>query len=245
MAGGNDALAGGDGARRRVGMLAPMPSELGPLVKAASLERTRIGSLHAHTGTVGTTAVVATKTGIGMQLAAAATERLLDAAAVELVIVVGIAGGVPHASKVGDVIVPERVVDGHTGEEFMPAPLVGWSPIGILESSDDFAVTDDDIAQLRTRGVVAVDMETAAVAAVCARRAVPWSVVRAISDMAGDTPHDVLGMANPDGSPNLAAGLKYMARHPQRVPALVKLARDSTRAAHAAARAAVEAIRHR
>jgi adenosylhomocysteine nucleosidase len=229
----------------RIGMLAPMPSELGPVVKAARLERGTFGGTHAHTGTVGACDVVATKTGIGTKLAAEATERLLDAGTIDLVLVVGIAGGVPDKIAVGEVILPEVVVDAATGSEYRPAPLEGLSPRGRLETSDDFAVDDRDFARYAEHGVVALDMETSAVAAVCERRGVQWSVVRAISDMAGVTPDDVIGLANADGTPNLGAGLRYMVRHPMRVPGLVKLARDSTRAANLAARAAVRAIEAR
>jgi adenosylhomocysteine nucleosidase len=229
----------------RIGMLAPMPSELGPLVKAAELERTSFGTLPAHCGVVGDCDVVATKTGIGTKLAAEATERLLDAGRIDHVLVVGIAGGIAGASAVGDVIVPEVVVDGDTGTEYRPEPLVGFESRGRLATSDDFLVDEHDIARFQERGVIAVDMETASVAAVCERRGVPWSVVRAISDMAGVTPDDVIGLANPDGSPNVGAGLRYMLRRPWRVPGLLRLARDSTRAANLAARAAVRAVEQR
>src|SRR6266404_9324371 len=89
----------------RVGLLAPMPSEFQPLVKALSLQRTASG----YSGAAGPIELVAAKTGIGTRLAAAATERLLDAGAVDHVMVVGIAGGMGR-SKVGDVIFPEVVV---------------------------------------------------------------------------------------------------------------------------------------
>jgi nucleoside phosphorylase len=229
----------------RVGLLAPMPSELGPLVKVAALERGSFGGLAGHVGRVGGVDVVATKTGIGTKLAAEAADRLLDAGPVELVLVVGIAGGVPGAVAVGDVIVPEVVVDGDTGTEYSPVPLDGFAPRGVLETSDDFLVDEHDIARFAARGVIAVDMETAAVAATCERRGVPWGVVRAISDMAGVTPDDVIGLANPDGSPNIGAGIRYMLRYPWRVPGLLRLARDSTRAANRAARAAVRAVEQR
>jgi adenosylhomocysteine nucleosidase len=223
-------------------MLAPMPSELGPLVKAASLERSSFGSLSAHTGVVGECDVVATKTGIGTKLATAATERLLDAGPIDRVLVVGIAGGIAGAVSVGDVIVPEVVIDGDTSTEYRPEPLAGFDPRGALETSDDFLVDAHDIARFRERGVIAVDMETASVAAVCERRGVPWSVVRVISDMAGVTPDDVIALANPDGSPNIGAGVRYMLRRPWRVPGLVRLARDSMRAANLAARTAVDSL---
>ena len=53
-----------------------MPSELQPLVKVLSLQRTATG----YSGAAGSIALVAAKTGIGTGRAAEATERLLDTA---------------------------------------------------------------------------------------------------------------------------------------------------------------------
>ena len=62
-------------------------------------------------------------TGIGMRPATETTERVLAAENVDFVMVVGIAGGVGAAIKVGDVLVPDVVIDGPSGAEFRPAEL--------------------------------------------------------------------------------------------------------------------------
>jgi hypothetical protein len=92
--------------------------------------------------------------------------------------------------------------------------------------------------------VLAIDMETAAVAAVCERRGRPWSVFRALSDRAGDplVGADVLALAGEDGEPDLAAVFRFLLRRPWRLPLLVRLGRDSSRATRAAAAAAVRAL---
>lgn len=98
-----------------------MPSEFGPLVKALALRRG--GDPPAeYGGQVGSIELVAAKTGIGTRRAAEATERLLDASAIDHVLVVGIAGGM-GPSSVGDVIFPEVVVDKASGAQYRPAPL--------------------------------------------------------------------------------------------------------------------------
>jgi adenosylhomocysteine nucleosidase len=232
----------GDTEGRRVALLAPMPSELRPLVKRGELRRE--GAFHR--GRVDNVDVVASTTGIGTRAAAAAANRILDAGDVDLLIVVGIAGGVGDAVAIGEVIIPEVVIDGPTGSRFQPAPLSdGPAPKGALETSDEFIVDAERLARLGDRGVIAVDMETSAIAEVCERRGCAWSVVRAISDRAGDTPVDaaVLGLAKPDGSPNVPAALRYVLTHPSRIPALMTLARDATRAANAAAATALRALR--
>jgi adenosylhomocysteine nucleosidase len=192
-------------------------------------------------GRVGRASVVATLTGIGTRAATRAAEQLLDAEPLDRLIVVGIAGGVGPALAIGDIVVPTLVIDGASGEAFPPAPLAGLRASGLLQTSDEFLAEPDRVASLEARGVVAVDMETASVAAVCVRRACPWSVVRAISDRAGELPKEILGLVKPDGSPDLSAAARYVLRDPRRLLSLITLGRDSARAASAAAHVAVRA----
>jgi adenosylhomocysteine nucleosidase len=223
--------------RRRVGLLAPMPSEFSPLAKACALQRTESG----WTGRAGSTELLADKTGIGTKLAAEATERLLDSGPIDHVMVVGIAGGM-GSSKVGDLIFPEVVVDKASGTEYRPTPLREVASFGRLVTHDDFDMQPDECAALVADGFIAVDMETAAVAGVCERRGVPWSAVRSISDLVGVTPGDVIGLANPDGTPNVGASIKYLLTKPWRIPRLVRLGVDSQRAAKGAAQAAARML---
>ena len=225
----------------RVAFLAPMPSELRPLVRAASLRRAEGPAPRLYRGRVGNAAVVATMTGIGTAAAAQAANRLFDAEPLDHMIVVGIAGGVGAGVAIGDIVVPKLVIDGASGQAYPPAPLVGLTASGLLQTSDEFVADPDGVARLEARGVIAVDMETASIAAVCVQRNCPWSVVRAISDRAGALPADILGLVHPDGSPNLRAAARYLLVHPGRLPALVTLGRDAAHAARAAARVAVKA----
>jgi adenosylhomocysteine nucleosidase len=222
----------------RVGLLAPMPSEFEPLAKALSLQRNG----EQWTGTAGSIALVAAKTGIGTRLAAAAAERLLDTTEVDHVMVVGIAGGM-GASRVGEVIFPEAVVDKASGSEYRPTPLGGVEPRGRLITHDDFDMQPGERDALVADGFVAVDMETAAVAGVCAARGVAWSAVRSISDLVGVTPGDVIGLANADGTPNVGASIRYLVTKPWRIPRLVRLGLDARGAANGAADAARRVLR--
>ncbi len=224
----------------RVGVLAPMPSELRPVVKVMGLQRP--GGARFHAGRVGRVDVVASRTGMGFALAADATTRLLEAESVDHVLVVGIAGGI-GPSRIGDVLVPATVVDRATGRSYAASPL-GRVSSGSISSSDEFLVDPERLDALVADGVLALDMETAAVAAVCEARGVDWSAVRVVSDLASDHPDDaVLALADPDGTPRVTDGLKFMARNPRRIPLLMKIARDSTRAAKAAAVEAAEQLR--
>ena len=106
----------------RVGLLAPMRQELAPLVRRLRLRRAEADTA-LYVGLAGRVEVVAALTGIGMQAAAAATGRLLDATKLDHVLVVGIAGGVDADQRIGSLIAPEVVVDGTTGREFRPVQL--------------------------------------------------------------------------------------------------------------------------
>ncbi len=225
-----------------IGLLAPMPSELQPLVKTLSLRRSGPDTDPTWTGRVGPIVLVAAKTGIGTRLAAEATERLLDSGALDHVLVVGIAGGM-GASKVGDLVFPEVVVDKASGTEYRPTPLGAVRPTGRLVTHDDFDMQPAERDALVADGFVAVDMETAAVAGVCERRGVPWSAVRSISDLVGVTPGDVIGLANADGTPNVGASIRYLLTKPWRIPRLVRLGLDARGAATGAATAAARALR--
>jgi adenosylhomocysteine nucleosidase len=233
----------------RIGMLAPMPSELRPLVKKLGLRPSRapLGA-RVHEGRSGSASVVAATTGMGTAGAAEATRLMLDAGDVDHVIVVGIAGGIDDRLAIGDVIRPGVVIDGASGAEYRPQPL-GQQPDppgeGALHTSDEFIVDPERVSALRARGVIAMDMETAAVAAVCEERGCPWSVVRSISDRSSDGMADeaVFELAHADGTANLRAVARFVARHPGRVPQLVRLGRDAGVATSAAAAAAAEACR--
>jgi adenosylhomocysteine nucleosidase len=227
--------------RVRVGVLAPMKSELRPVVRAFSLQPSQLNGVTVHTGVVGNAEVVATTTGIGTALATSATERLLGLAEFDRVMVVGIAGGVGPSVDIGDIVIPEVVVDGPSGTEYRPAPIDGPPPRGSIVTSDDFIVDPDKLARLIANGVIAVDMETGSVAAVCAQRGVAWSAVRAISDRAEDGDEEMVALANSDGSPNGKAIARYFARHPGRIPYMLKVGRGAMTAAKNAADTAAAA----
>jgi adenosylhomocysteine nucleosidase len=208
------------------------------------LRRTRDGDGARFSGAIGRTQIVAEITGIGVRAAAQATERILHAGAVDHLVVVGIAGGIAAGLRIGDVVVPESVLDVASGATHRPARL-GDAPLrGTLATSGEFISDRAALARLRDMGVVAIDMETAAVAAVCERRGCPWSVFRAISDHIDDAPVDpaVIGLAGPDGGPNLPAIARFVLTRPHRLPQLARLARDMRTATNAAAGAAVRAL---
>ena len=227
----------------RVALLAPMQQELRPLVTKLGLERGSGPGAH-YTGHRGRIELVASLTGIGTRAAARSAEALLDAFAIDHAMVVGIAGSVDPAQPIGASIVPERVVDDASGREFRPMALDESPQRGRLVTSDRMVTDRAEAERLRRGGVVGLDMETAAIAAVCERRGCPWSVFRAISDRVTDGTTDpaVLALAGPDGSGSPRAVVRYLLARPWRVVRLARLARGTYRAANGAAEAAIRGL---
>lgn len=223
-----------------IAFVCAMPMELRPLRRRLGLRKTGLG----YAGQIGDRPVTAVSTGIGTALAHAATVRLLDTVDVELVIVVGIAGAIENQTPIGTLVLPEFVVSGADGSEYRPTPLRIGNAYGKLWTTDELLLDPALHADLQTHGVVALDMETAAVAKVCDERGVPWSVVRAISDRAGDgtVDADIVGLSHPDGRPNVLAVVRYLFKHPGALPRLARLAKGASLAAVRSAEAAIEAL---
>lgn len=220
-----------------------MPSELSPLARRLGLKRAPGGGGLLH-GTADGVDLVASLTGIGMQAGARAARRMLDGASPDHLLVAGIAGGIGASVAIGDVVVPAAVRDLETGETFRPHPLGRASARGTLASSDRLLERPDAAAALEAEGVIAIDMETAAIAAVCEQRGCPWSVFRAISDRADDgtTDRELLDLVDGDGRPKPLAVARFVLTHPHRIPHLARLARGAHAATRAAAEAAVRAL---
>ena len=169
-----------------IAFICAMPMELSPLVKKLSLTKTEVDGVTVHRGTLDGREVVAIVTGMGTKLATEATERLLDATSVDRVMVVGIAGALENETPIGTLMLPEVVVNSATGTEYRPEPLGEGTRHGKMSTGDTLQTDPDDIAELRAKGVVSLEMETAAIAEICERRGIPWSVFRAISDRPSD-----------------------------------------------------------
>jgi adenosylhomocysteine nucleosidase len=227
-----------------IAILAPMRSELKPLVRFLSLKPTETSDQNLLCCQFGQAKIVASTTGIGTQAARRKAETILDSRPIDHLVVVGIAGGVGSSVDIGDLVVPELVIDLPTRVEYRPSLLGSTELKGKLVTSDDVPIDLTEITHLESQGVIAVDMETAAIASVCERRRCPWSVFRAISDRADDGSTDaaIFNLAGPEGEADLIAVLRFLFTKPERIPHLIRLARGSSLAANVAASAVINAL---
>jgi hypothetical protein len=89
-----------------------------------------------------------------------------------------------------------------------------------------------------------MEMESSGVAAACQDAGVPWTTFRVISDRPDDglTDDSIMSLLRPDGTSDVGAAMRFMLRHPRRIPGMVRLGRDSSMAASKAARSALGAL---
>lgn len=219
-----------------IAVLAAMPRELRPLARSLSLRRTTVGGRLAWDGTWKARRVVAVVVGVGPRAAAGSTARVLDEVDVERVLVIGVAGACSPALAVGDVVSPAVVLDAASGAHYSPTGATGGSRTATLVTVQRLGAVVPEIA-------TAVDMETAAIAAACAARGVPWDVHRAISDLPGGVPSWVGSLLREeDGRADLPAVARVLARQPARAAELVRLARDTSKAVAAVTALALDDI---
>jgi adenosylhomocysteine nucleosidase len=215
-----------------IGLLAPMKVEMKPLVKQLSLTSSIVGGRTAWAGDVDGKDVVATLAGVGVTPATEATEYLIDRFTPSLVVLSGIAGGIDAGLVVGDLVVPEVVIDYATGTEFRSTPVGDTVPAGRLITTD--GLIDQPLL-----------LEDAAMAAVCERRGVPWLAFRGISDLTdeGFVDDDTMTLIKADGSADVVGALKLVARKPTVIPRLIQLGKDTDLATKVAAKGAIAACR--
>jgi nucleoside phosphorylase len=223
-----------------------MKPELRPLAKRVPLTSADVCGRTVHKGRVGDIELNATITTMGTEPARATTEFVIDELGADHVVLIGIAGGLGPDVHIGDLLVPDVVIDFNTQQHTHPVPLGAHDAVGTLYTSGDLILDPDILQGLADAGASAIDMETSAVGAVCEAKGVPWSVFRGISDHIRDSLVDssVSALAKADGSANIGAIMRFLVTRPWRIPTLAKLGRDMSTAANAAADALVTSLRH-
>lgn len=179
-----------------------------PLLTAPRTEER--GGFTFHIGSMGAHEVIAMQCGIGKVNAALGTLTLLREFEPGLVINTGVAGGTGGDARIMDVVVGEQIAyhdvwcgpGTEWGEAagcprfFRSAPAITAMSMfdgdpsihrGLIASGDIFVSRPEEVAAFRELypGVMAVDMESAAIAQTCHLNGVPFLVMRVISDTPG------------------------------------------------------------
>ncbi len=165
----------------------------------------------------------------------------------DLVLTCGFAGGLNSDLKLGDVVfeIPSsssrrESAQIESGEKLEPIYIgcydkliaAGAKPAKIF-CADRIATTVAEKKQLRAEtGADAVEMESAAIHAVCRERGIPCATVRVISDTANeDLPLDFNVLSKPDKNLDFGKLFLAIARSPGKIGALMQLQKKTKFAA--------------
>ena len=196
----------------KIGIIVAMRKELDLLLPLVNDYKSReVNGITLYEGNLGKHELALMQCGIGKVNAAIGAMTLIDAAHPALVINSGVAGGTGNGAKVLDVVVGDRVAyhDVWCGPCGAPRGCVQGLPQyfeapaevlksevfdregvrrGLIASGDQFVDSVDALAAIKSiyPGVMAVDMESAAIAQACYLKGVPFLSIRVISDTPGE-----------------------------------------------------------
>ena len=163
--------------------------------------------------------------GMGREAARQAAEALVTNFCPATLVSVGFAGAIIPELRVGDLFIPERVVDEATGDVFT---LKAQGTGGTLVTGSRVAGPDAKSALRARLAADAVDMEAAAVGGVAAAHRLGFFAVKAISDEPDFPMPPFERFARADGSFDRGGFALFAALRPRLWPALARLSRNAS-----------------
>jgi adenosylhomocysteine nucleosidase len=212
-----------------------------------------LDGLHGFRADIGGKEFAVVGHGIGRRRATEAARRAFDSIpGAKLVIGTGVVGALSSGLKPGDLVLADRVLtldgDGQLSEQViavsdshlravgrsLASAGIAYSTGAILTSHRVLATGAEKRRAKESTGAIAVDMETAAIAAEAAARGLPFVAIRAVLDEVDD---EVVGaeMADADGNVRPLAATSYLIRNPATMLKLPKMIRNLSRATAAIA----------
>lgn len=184
-----------------IAILVAVRQELKPILRRADANHVvRQEHLDFHEGTLGGQPVALLALGIGKECARIAAEMTIHCYRPDLVISAGFGGGLQSDMHAGDIVVGTEILDLHkdqrttlawdsTHKPVDPGRIHGEDTPGLrvhygkLLTADEMVLRAENKARIgKATGALSVDMETSAVAAVCAARDTDFLAIRCITD---------------------------------------------------------------
>lgn len=201
----------------KYGIMGAMPDEVDQLcARLSGVEVQQYAGVEYHQGRLGDKEVVVCCAGMGKANAAATTQVLCGKFGAQAIIFSGIAGNMSEEIGIGDVVVGKEVcyhdaevsmicqsapfLKSYTGDPaLVQAALDACAALGVKAIAGRIATGDTFVGDGATKAVIAekvhsdcVEMEGAAVSQIAARNGVPCVVLRAMSDNADESGHELL-----------------------------------------------------
>ena len=197
---------------KRIGIIFAMKEELDSLLKYLKIEKEyNIFDLKFYEGMIHNNYCILTESGVGKVNSARCTQILIDNMDVDMIINIGVAGGISDKLKVCDIVIGEKLVQHDFditafNHEKGYIPNVGvyidsdtylvniakeciknkkYNVVsGIIASGDIFCTESWMSQKINTKfNALCVEMEGASIAQVCYLSNVPFVVIRSISDV--------------------------------------------------------------
>lgn len=213
-------------------------SELAPWLRLRVFRPVRVDGLPCYETTTADAEVLAVVTGIGASNASRVIRHVLNSRSPNVVVVSGLAGALNPAYEVGDVLAPRLVRSDLADQQVRSSGALlrlavecGAKAVDSLVSVNAIARTADDKARLAGLAE-AVDMESLAILTETRRAGIAAVAVRSVADTAQcDLPCDFSKMVDERGRMRLWRLALEPLRTPQHLPALIRFAIASHRAA--------------
>ncbi len=222
-----------------VGLVAALPMEVAPLIDR--LENVRKYAANGQTiveGELLGKLVAVVLTGPGRKRAQRGAERLIAGHRPRWIVSAGFAGSLNPEIPRNTILLPvESInVEGRRFATSFPAGFGIPSPMerrGVLLTIDEVVLKAEQKARLRAdHGADLVDMESSALAALCAERGIGFVSVRVVSDDATtDLPPEILTIMGESGSYRIGAAIGAIWRRPSSLKDLLALREQAVDAA--------------
>jgi adenosylhomocysteine nucleosidase len=210
----------------RVAIVAAMEREVRPLVKKWRISETEHDGRRFRVFSKDETVLACG--GVGAEAARRAAEAVISLFQPSVVWSAGFAGALDPALRVGDVLQPRRIID--CGDS---SSVVFDAGEGVLVSFASIAMPAQKAKLRDSFAAQAVDMEAAAVARAAEARGIAFAAVKAISDESDFAFPEMEQFVDSNGQFSENKFALYAALRPWLWPRVLRLARNSGRAAHA------------
>jgi adenosylhomocysteine nucleosidase len=235
-----------------IAIVAAMPEELAPLRARVSgplrPQPTSLRALLVERGRLGGHEVALGATGDGARNAREGITALLAASGAQALIVIGVSGALSPQLATADLVVASRVVDedGHAREADVESVAAVSRATGgraaVIMSARRIADSVEEkrrLAQQAGGGLAIVDLESASYVAAAETFGIPWIVLRAVSDTAGEALPALLNRSlDAGGAVSRGRVLRGLLGDPGALPVLLTLRKRVAACALVLARAA-------
>ena len=191
--------------------------------------------------------IVLARTGMGKNCALSAFDEILKTVRPSLVLSIGYAGGLGFKLKIGDLVIPDSIIELSSNNSYVNKHAVSQQQLVLLEKLDfpknisihrgslitvNQVICDSVVKkELGSRyNALAVDMETSALIAHATKNNIPFISIRSISDTVEQSLVDMSSFISDDGEVSKIKAGWYIVTHPNMVKKFISFRDQSQKA---------------